>query len=492
MRLTRRTWLGVSAAGAAGALVGSRLGAAEPSGQPEPIPNDAPFDFALPEVGRVKPVSSKAIEASPLSVGFEVLDRRCFEPERTYEHLAALGVKWARCQTGWNRCETKPGQFDFAWLDAVVDSLLKIGVQPWFNLGYDNKLYFPDKPDEQSVGWAPVFRDDQQAAWLRFVARVAEHFRDRVRHWEIWNEPNIPGFWKPQKPSAADYVRLVRITAPEIRRRVPDAVLIGGAFAGIPMGYIQGCLDAGLAGLVDRISYHPYRPLPETGYEAEVQKLRAMIAERNPKVAIWQGENGCPSRGGTGSMGAMANLPWNETRQAKWLLRRIASDLRLGLELTSYFHAVDLQGYRTGTNFKGLLRGGQYTPKPAYFAFQCLCALFDAKTKRADLKPVLVGQDRVRLQDAGFVRDGHAFYAWWYPASLLEAWQRRTITVRLTLPPGVKLDSPALIDPISGRAYRFDRARVEGPATTLPDLPLLEYPLLLTDAATAGIPAPRA
>jgi hypothetical protein len=168
----------------------------------------------------------------------------------------------------------------------VVDSLLEIGIQPWFNLGYDNKLYFPEKPDEQSVGWAPVFKPQQQDAWLRFVSQIARHFRDRVRHWEIWNEPNIPQFWKPRKPNPDDYVKLVRMTAPEIRRQVPGAVIIGGALAGIPFDYIHGCLEAGLAGLVDVISYHPYRAVPEAGYEAEVGKLRQMIARYNSKISL--------------------------------------------------------------------------------------------------------------------------------------------------------------------------------------------------------------
>ncbi len=481
-QITRRRWLKCGGAAVVGALSARPLYSADQTNPVEQDANDAPYDFALPDAGRVRPVPSNRIKASPLSVGFEVLDRRCFEPEKTYKHLAALGVKWARCQTGWNRCETKPGQFDFAWLDAVVDSLLEIGIQPWFNLGYDNKLYFPEKPDEQSVGWAPVFKPTQQEAWLRFVAQIARHFRDRVRHWEIWNEPNIPGFWKPRKPDPADYVKLVRITAPEIRQRVPNAVIIGGAFAGIPFGFIEGCLAAGLGELVDVISYHPYRPVPEAGYEAEVGKLRQMIARYNSKLSLWQGENGCPSKGGGDSMGALANMPWNETRQAKWLLRRIVSDLRLGLELTSYFHTVDLRAYRTGTNYKGLLRGEDYTPKPAYFAFQCLCALLDAESKTTDMRPAVIADEKLPLMHASFVRRGCPLLIWWYPATLLEPWKRRRITMRFVLPDGVKMKEPVLIDLLSARVYRLPLPTVEPPAVIFPELPLLEYPLALTDA----------
>ena len=93
-------------------------------------PPPSPFE-GMKAIGRVRPRPSKVIEASPLSVGFETLDRRMFHPERTYEHLAKLGVKWARVQTGWARTEAVKGTYDFAWLDGVVDSLRRIGIQPW-------------------------------------------------------------------------------------------------------------------------------------------------------------------------------------------------------------------------------------------------------------------------------------------------------------------------------------------------------------------------
>lgn len=80
--------------------------------------------------GHIRPRPSKAIAASPLSIGFETLDRQSFDPARTYSHIAELGVKWARCQTGWCRSEKRKGEYDFRWLDGIVDSLRAAGVQP--------------------------------------------------------------------------------------------------------------------------------------------------------------------------------------------------------------------------------------------------------------------------------------------------------------------------------------------------------------------------
>ncbi len=473
---TRRRFLKQTVtAGAAVGLAGAARGAEADA---------PPGGLDLPVLGRVKPVPSKAITSSPLSVGFETLDRQHFDPTRAYPHLAKLGVKWARCQTGWNRCERKRGRFTFGWLDEVVDSLRDIGIQPWFNLGYGNKLYTPAKPNDFSVGWAPILEPEATEAWLRFVRAIAEHFSDRVQHWEIWNEPNIRGFWKPKKPDPADYVRLVKLTAPQIRERVPKAVIVGGAFAGIPMGYIRGCLDLGLAEQVDCISYHPYRPVPEAGYEGQIRKLQGLLAKHREDLRLWQGENGCPSKGGKGSVGALSNLEWDETRQAKWLLRRILTDLRLSVELTSYFHTVDLVGYRGQTNYKGLLRGSNYEPKLSYGAYQALCALFDSQTRRDPrLTLDLLSGRKVHMQDAGFVRQGRALYAYWFPANLQKGWEARPIDVALAVRPDAALRNPILVDPLHQRVHRLPDAELADGKLTLRSLPLLDYPLLVTDGS---------
>lgn len=46
-----------------------------------------------------------------------------------------------RIQSGWQRTEQEKGIYDFAWLDDIVDNLLKRGLKPWMCLCYGNELY---------------------------------------------------------------------------------------------------------------------------------------------------------------------------------------------------------------------------------------------------------------------------------------------------------------------------------------------------------------
>lgn len=495
--LTRRTFTRECLAALGGVSMAGVLGRA----------GVAAGDTAKRELlGKLATRPATAIAASPLSVGFETLDRRMFDPERTYGHLAQLGVKWARVQTGWARTETTPGKFDFAWLDAIIDSLRRLGIEPWFNLTYGNRLYTPEARDESAVGWAPIGGEAVEKAWQRFVRAAAEHFRGRVRHWEIWNEPTEGWFWKPGKPSPEGYVDLVKRTAPEIRAAIPDAVLIGGALSGMPTDYLKRALDAGLAQYVDKISYHPYQLVPEKDYEPRVRKWREMLASHKPSPALWQGECGCPSE--QGGVGALWNHRWNESRQARWLLRRTLNDLRLGLELISYFHLVDQLKYSWASGPEsdptakkqkslkasfGLLRGEDYSPKPSYYAYQALCNLFDAQTERAELslkfQPEATGSDAVqadKIYGASFVRRGFPLYAYWWPSDVQEDFAGQTVGLTMAGNKTASLSKPVLVDPMTQEIYRLEGSATAG-VWTFPSLPLADYPLLVTDRAAVAI-----
>ena len=89
---------------------------------------------------------------------------------------------------GW---EKEPGEYKFAWLDEIVNSLLDRGVQPWFNIGYVNTHYSPNAPHWIAVGWVPTQAQDARAAWRKYVHAPVTHFSDRVSNFEMWNEVNV-------------------------------------------------------------------------------------------------------------------------------------------------------------------------------------------------------------------------------------------------------------------------------------------------------------
>ena len=97
--------------------------------------------YRLKKIGKITPKSSSKVESSRFGIGFEKLDRDLFDPEKAYDKVAQLGAKWIRLQSGWERTEKVKGEYDFSWLDKVVDNLLDRDLIPWICLCYGNKLY---------------------------------------------------------------------------------------------------------------------------------------------------------------------------------------------------------------------------------------------------------------------------------------------------------------------------------------------------------------
>lgn len=203
----------------------------------------------LKEIGRLKGVCSKESRANRLGVGFECLDRKVFDPEKVYGKIAKSGLKFARCQTGWARTETQKGKYDFAWLDSVVDNLRGREIQPWFNVGCGNPLYMDNLTNPTGVGHVPLYYGEEcLQAWKNHVRALARHFKGRVGQFEIWNESNHLPFRQPEKPDAKEYAKLLKISAGEIRREIPDAK-IGAAMAGSPPAYFRELFAAGAGAL---------------------------------------------------------------------------------------------------------------------------------------------------------------------------------------------------------------------------------------------------
>lgn len=462
-------------------------------------------DLGLKRVGRLKPRPASEIKGNRIGVGFESLDRYHFAPEKTYPHLAKLGAKWARVQTGWNRCEREKGVYEFQWLDEVIDSLLNIEIQPFLTLGFGNLLYTPDAVHESARGYvAFYYGEEAAAAWREYVCRVVEHFRDRVKVWEVWNEPNTKGFWHPKPSNPEDYMHLLEETVPQVKKACPEAVIVGGVLASVrPMHsvpFLEKCLQAGMGEWIDKFGWHPYRSVPEQGYLNEVQAIRALLRQYAPHVGLWQAECGCQSKHG-GLCEFLDIEKLNEDVQAKWVLRRIVTDLGLDLEYTQYFHTVDLFNYitdagPTGKNqYMGLLRGNDYSEKPSFAALQALCALFDEDTKCADFIcfPELVKGhgyaqrlDVAAIQAHTFSRNERPIYVYWYPTHFDRPLETTPITLGVWSSSPCVLKHPVLLDLMTRHVYAIGHPEesCRPGASNRFEVPLCDYPLILTDRET--------
>ncbi|WP_421826316.1 GH39 family glycosyl hydrolase [Larkinella sp.] len=458
----------------------------------------------LKKLGSVRLKKPSEITSSPFGIGCETLDRDLWKPKEVYPWIDNLPVKWGRLQTGWGRVEREKGKYDWAWLDESVDGLVSRGVKPFFNVGYGNTNYTTGE-----VGHHPLDIPVANEAWKRYVTALTKRYKDKIKHYEIWNEPNLGGFWAPDKPNAKKYVQLVRETAPIIRKNCPDAVIVGGVVSRMPAKFIRELFEAGLADLIDIFSFHPYTTIPES-YSERTLALRKLVDHYNPKIKIWQGENGFPSD--PNSTGFPGEGPWTEAIQAKIMLRRLLTDCSLDLPMTLWFLIVDLHDYPKGSgkvNYKGILRQKpEIKPKIAYKALQHLGSLVhgDVHT-RGSIIHAVSGKEPVAEKDYQLFGDGTKkslsgicstvlntdngpVLAYWSGEKAADSKPADSIHLYHWDWEGPGFQEPVLVDLITGdileltgqeKLFDNDKYRVGSEAQLFRQLPLQDYPMLIME-----------
>ena len=179
--------------------------------------------------------------------------------------------------------ERTKGTYNWAAFDELTANLEKRGMRAIYILDYSNSLYEEpiDSKDpltgKEQKGIASPQRPESIAAFARWAAAAAQHFKGSNIIWEIWNEPNI-SFWKP-KPDVAQYIALAMATCKAVKAVVPNATIIGPATSEIPLPFLESFLASGVLKYLDAVSVHPYRNYsksPETAV-TDYQKLRELI-----------------------------------------------------------------------------------------------------------------------------------------------------------------------------------------------------------------------
>lgn len=454
----------------------------------------------IKKIGHLKRLRSSEIKDSGISVGMEGLDRELYDFDKAVPMLFETGAKYARIQSGWNRCELTKGVYTFEWLDHVVDTLLAGGVQPWINVGFGNGLYMDDIPLPEAVGCVPLYYGEEAlTAWKNYVHALSVHYKGRITHFEIWNEPNCDQFWYPKGCIAADYGKLIEITAPIIKEVIPDA-LIGACSSNHRPDYDYNLefIASGVAKYLDFMTIHEYQIIPEKQYDMIVKTYKRQFAAAGaPNIKIWQGESGYPSWSPKNHW-LRTYVKDSELNQAKWLLRRYLTDFGNGIEKSSFFQMVDLGAkiYKMArlTQAKparhGLVDAFEFKPKLSHNALSHLTPIFDSETVRKDFfcYPELFGivpreaQVSKLMECALYIRTferfGYPLYAYYLPEDVQLGASYNNFSLAIIHDEGEKtIESPILVDPMSGDVFELPKDNLN----LFSELPLMDYPLFVTD-----------
>lgn len=253
---------------------------------------------------------------------FGVTPQYPFIPDADLLKLARANVGTLRFVMPWEQVQPSwwDQPFDFSRYDSVVLAAAARGIRlvPVLH-GSPNWLgYLEGTGCDPSCGAYAPRSDAALAAWRQFVGAAAARYGPNgslwreepsvpalpITVWQVWNEQNAPGFYKPS-PDPDAYARLVSATAEEIRSRDPGAQVILGGMHGLggsdPPSYSavdflhQLYAMPGARRDFDGVAVHPYSRGQE-GMERQATDLRAeMVASGDGSTPLWVTEIGAAS-----------------------------------------------------------------------------------------------------------------------------------------------------------------------------------------------------
>ena len=281
--------------------------------------------------------------------------------------MKKAGVGFVRMDFLWEDIEPVKGEFKFEKYDSIVDSLSKNNIKILGLLNY-------------SVPWAsPTGKWNNPSAdnqlFIEYARKVIRRYKDRVKYWEVWNEPDSAIYWV-QQDGLQSYCHLLKEVYLLAKTEDPGCKILNGGFANGILS-VNRLYDNGAKDYFDILNIHifesPLNPQAIKAVKAYVW-LAYKVMKRNgdSDKKIWVTEIGCP-----GVKSGLKVKNWwlgrnpNERQQKDWL-KQVFSQLFKCESVERVFWAFFRdcnEHWKNGIDYFGLVRW-DYSKKPAFFAYQ--------------------------------------------------------------------------------------------------------------------------
>ncbi len=371
----------------------------QPSATPSPAPTHTPAATATatPTATPAPPAQSiYGVDFKPLSV------------QGGLNLVAATNSAWVRgIGISWNAVEPNPGARNWFALAAVEGELVTAAES-----GLTALVIVSDTPawarQARGIACGPIHADHLEA-FGAFLGEVVARYSQPpygVKHWEIWNEPDIGlnsvpprsgfGCWGDiEDPyyGGRHYGEMLKAVYPQVKAADPEAmVLVGGLLLDCdpqnPPGpdkdctsgnFLRGVLEAGAGDFFDGVSFHAYDyyyaalgDYRNPNWHSAWDQTGPVLINKTRFLKNLLAEYGVPDKmllntelallcGRSGKEAICQTKAFDDTK-AYYLAQSYAAALAEGLEANLWY---SLRGWRGS----GLVRVN-LAPVPAYTAYQ--------------------------------------------------------------------------------------------------------------------------
>jgi hypothetical protein len=181
----------------------------------------------------------------------------------------------------WREIEKQPNVFDWTALDVINNYAVNNGFNILFGLSYAPEFYGGgvQQGEKQAGRYLPAA---YLPKWDTFISQVVNRYKNTVKYWEIWNEPNLNKFWDVRDTdgysggncggvaynrNVGGYLQVLLVAAQRIKAVDPSAHVCAPGVTGLENisstwnSWIKPVLCM-RGGFIDVITHHQYNDDP--------------------------------------------------------------------------------------------------------------------------------------------------------------------------------------------------------------------------------------
>ncbi|MFH0790176.1 MAG: glycosyl hydrolase [Candidatus Omnitrophota bacterium] len=281
--------------------------------------------------------------------------------------MREAGAGFVRMDFLWDDIEPEAGKFIFDKYDDIVNILDRN------NIGILGLLNYNTRWDSGCGKWNCPPSDNR--LFVNYAVTVVSRYKNRIKYWEIWNEPDSCVYWARQD-GLKGYCDLLRQVYIDIKKTDSECQVLNGGFANGLIS-VRQFYEQGIKDYFDILNIHLFiSPFEQSAvervaaYPELVYQIMAENADSDKKV--WVTEIGCP-----GVRPEIKTKDWwlgknpTEEQQAEWV-RTVLKGLIKNNCVERIFWAFfrDTKNHwHDGTDYFGLLRG-DFSKKPAFSVYK--------------------------------------------------------------------------------------------------------------------------
>ena len=269
------------------------------------------------------------------------LESESWRKKKTLEMLAEAGLTWIKQHFPWADIENA-GKGNFlhpSWkfsnwdkYDEIVELAHVLGLNVIARI---DRAPSWARPQHSTATEPPTNLDD----YGDFISTIVRRYRGRVRHFQIWNEPNLAFEWGGKSPDAVRYVRLLETAFAAAVAADPETVILGAPLAATlemssraqnELTYLQNIYDAGGADYFHIHSANAFGlslppespPSPDILNFRRVELSRAVMEQNGDQSKqIWFNEYGWNASPVDFPAGELTWGRVTEAEQAEWTVQ---------------------------------------------------------------------------------------------------------------------------------------------------------------------------